>query len=266
MSRRPLPPHPKLSHTCADLASAQAVQVLSGVGVLWHLAFSLWRGPGAEAANRAATRTVLSARPGRVVLASSAAVYGAWPGNPCPLGEDREPRPNPECPYAAHKLEAERALAGALPTAVLRMCAVLGPNVDRRVGRTAEGYRLAVPAIRGADQRLQFLHEDEAAAALHLAGLAGWSGVCNVAPPDWLGAQDIARVAHGRVVALPRPVLFGLAEVARRLRLSPFGVDRAVLLAGPLALDPSLAAAELGWRARLGSAQVLGGFLTPGSS
>jgi len=266
VARRPLPPHPKLRHTLADLADPRAAHALGGVAVLWHLGFALWRGPGSAAANRAATRSVLAARPGRIVFASSAAVYGAWPGNPCPLDEEDDPRPNPECPYASQKLEAERALRSELPAAVLRICAVVGPHADPRVGRTADGYRLAVPAIRGAAQRLQFLHEDDAAAAMHLAGMSGFTGVCNVATPDWLGAEDIARLAASRVVSLPRTMLLGLAEAARRLRVSPFGADRAVLLSGPLALDPARAARELGWRASLGSAHVLRDFLArPGT-
>ena len=40
------------------------------------------------------------------------------------------------------------------------------------------------------------------------------------------------------------------------------GADRAVLLNGPLALDPSKAARDLGWKARTGSAQVLREFLS----
>lgn len=262
VARRPLPPHPKLRHTCADLASAEAVRALAGVEVLWHLAFSIWRGPGALGANRAATASVLAARPERVVLASSAAVYGAWPDNPCPLGEDRAPRPNAECPYAAQKLEVEHRFSdGGIPAAILRICAVLGPHIDPRVGRVTRGYRLVVPAIRGAEQRLQFLHEDDAAAALHLAGTAGFSGVCNICPPDWLDGRGIAAAAGSRVLSLPRPVLFRLAEISRRAGASPFGVDRAVMLSGPLALDPSLAQRELGWRAQQGSAEVLAGFL-----
>jgi nucleoside-diphosphate-sugar epimerase len=40
------------------------------------------------------------------------------------------------------------------------------------------------------------------------------------------------------------------------------GADRAILLNGPLALDPAKAARDLGWKARRDSAQVLGEFLT----
>jgi hypothetical protein len=39
------------------------------------------------------------------------------------------------------------------------------------------------------------------------------------------------------------------------------GADRAVLLNGPLALDPARAARDLGWKARQTSADVLREFL-----
>lgn len=267
VARRPLPAHaglrhPKVLHTVADLTDARAARALAGVDVLWHLAFALWRGPDTAAVNRALTGTVLAARPVRVVLASSAAVYGAWPDNPCPLREEHPPRPNPECPYASQKLEAERAFATEVPAVALRICAVLGPGVDPRVGRTADGYRFAVPAALRVPQRLQFLHEDDAAAALHLAGSSTVTGVCNVATADWMTAWDIAAVARSRVASLPRPLLLGVAETARRLRLSPFGADRAVLVTGPLALDPTLAARKLGWHAAGSSVDVLAGFLS----
>jgi nucleoside-diphosphate-sugar epimerase len=261
VARRRLPRHPKLRHTCADLGAPEAVRALAGVEVLWHLAFTLWRGAGGHEANRAGTRAVLAARPGRAVLASSAAVYGAWPENPCPLSEQHDPRPNAECPYAAQKLEAERVVLDRLPAAVLRLPAVLGPHADPRVARTTAAYRLAVPAVAGARQRLQFLGEEDAAAALHLAGTAGRTGVCNIAPDDWLDAAEIARIAHSRVVALPRWLLLGIAEGAYRMRAAPFGADRAVLVSGPLALDPARAGARLGWHATAGSADVLGAFL-----
>jgi UDP-glucose 4-epimerase len=211
--------------------------------------------------NRGITQAVLNARPGRIVLASSVAVYGAWPDNPCPLAESHPPRPNRECPYALQKLETERALLGGLSGAALRICAVLGPHVDPRVGHMTKGYRLAVPAVRGARQRLQFLHEDDAAAALHLAGTAQLGGVCNVAPDGWMDASDIARVAGSRVLSLPRSALLSMSEAARLLRAAPFGADRSVLLSGPLAADPALAAQALGWQSTRTSAQVLGDFL-----
>jgi hypothetical protein len=62
-------------------------------------------------------------------------------------------------------------------------------------------------------------------------------------------------------VRLPFGALVHGSEIARRLHLLDFGADRAVLLNGPMALDPTRAASEWGWKARQGSAEVLHQFL-----
>jgi nucleoside-diphosphate-sugar epimerase len=256
VARRPVAPHPKLVHTRADLGDPAARSALARVDVLWHLGFSLWRDGHSD--NLAGTANVLAAQPGRFVLASSAAVYGAWPDNALPLSEDAPARPNRQCRYAADKLECEwLCLRSGLPALVLRIGAVLGPHADPRVRRALLGYRQAVPAASGPNQALQFLHEDEVAAALHLGGKSDAVGLINVAPADWMGAAEVAEVAGSRVVRLPLPLLLAGSELAFRLRLLPFGADRAILLRGPLALDPQRALAAFGWKAAHSSADVL---------
>jgi nucleoside-diphosphate-sugar epimerase len=274
VARRPLPTGldgPRLTHVLADVASPEARAALEGVDVLYHLAAQVWpgRGPGARnamhRANVEGALNVLGARPAAAVLASSVSVYGAWPSNPVPMDEDHLPRPNPECPYAQHKWVAERIWAESEgPWAVARLCAVLGPHADLRVARSVRGYRRAVPAVRGAEQAVQWLDEEDAAGGLLAVGRALRAGVpaaqgrvFNLAPPDWLGAEDVARVAGGRVVRLPAPVLLRVAELARASGATPFGADRAVLLNGPLAAAPTRAAEVLGWRPERSSAQVL---------
>ena len=260
VARRPLPAHAKLVHTRAGLADTSAPRALEGVDVLLHLAFRMWRDGSANRLgpeNLVGTANVLAARPARVVFASSATVYGAWPDNPLPLTEDAEPRPNPEVPYAVQKLEAERLCAEAAPTACLRICAVMGPHADPRVRRSAAGYRLAVPAVSGVAQALQFLHEDDAAAALHAAARSAATGVFNVATADWMSELDISRVAGGRVMRLPLKVVLPASEVLARLRLLPFGADRSIFLNGPIALDPGRAAEAFGWRPTRTSPEVL---------
>jgi UDP-glucose 4-epimerase len=263
-------------HTRADLRERDARQALAGVDVLFHLGFQLWLGAGGAATmaatNLAGTANVLAARPDRVVLLSSAAVYGAWPDNACPLPESAPPRPNPECAYAGQKLAVERLCAGAAPTLSLRVAAVLGPDADPRVRRAVQGYRWAVPTMTGVTQAVQFIHQDDVvdaclAARRRIAGASPASSeVLNVAPSDWLDASGIATVTGGRVRSLPRPVLLGASRAARRIGLTPFGPDRSVLLAGPLALDPGVAAARLGWRASRSSAQALASmFARPGA-
>lgn len=264
VARRPLPANPKLVHTQANLCDPLARRALAGVDVLWHLAFQLWRsgrGDELDPVNLAGTDNILAAEPGRVVFASSAAVYGAWPDNPLPITEAHVPRPNREVRYALDKLEAERRCSDARPTVVLRLSAVLGPHADRRVRRSAQGYRLVVPAVHGVKQALQFLDENDAALALQRAGKATATGTFNVATDDWLSAQDTARLAGGRLLHFPLPTVLAASEAARRMRLLPFGADRAMFLNGPIALDPSAAARSFGWRPEHRSGEVLTRFL-----
>jgi nucleoside-diphosphate-sugar epimerase len=257
VARRPLAARPKLVHTEADLRSDAAREALAGVDVLFHLGFALWRRPDAGDVNWDGTRNVLAGGPARVVLASSAAVYGAWPDNPLPMTEDHWPRPNPQCRYAADKLRAERLCEASAPTLALRIGAVLGAHADPAVTRAVQGYRVGVPAFWGKTEALQFLAEEDAARALHVAGASAATGVLNVAPADWLNAAGVARVAGSRVVRLPGRLLLAGSEAAFRLHLAPFGADRAILVNGPLAVDPHRAAGVLGWTAIRSSAQVL---------
>jgi nucleoside-diphosphate-sugar epimerase len=246
-------------HTRADICAPDARRALEGVDVLWHLGAQVWRSRDGRqlAVNVDGTANIVGARPRHLVLASSAAVYGAHPDNPVPLTEDAPLRPNPACAYAWHKVEAERIAAAGAPTAVVRVSAVLGPHADKRVRQATRGYRILVPAVN-APQALQFLDEDDAATGLLVAGLAAVPGTWNLAPTDWLGPADIAAISGGRVVRLPLAAAVGAAEAGYRLGLLPFGADRACLLGGPLAVSPARAASDLGWRPSRRSSEVLG--------
>jgi UDP-glucose 4-epimerase len=278
VARRPLPAGAaagaatgRLVHTPADLRAPSARQALQGVDLLYHLGAQVWRGRSRAGqddmygANVEGTRNVVLAQPGALVFVSSAAVYGAWPDNPLPIDEAHQPRPNVECAYALQKLLAEQSVAAQVPRSVVaRLTAVLGAHADARVGRAVHGYRWAVPAIAGAAQALQWLDEDDAVDGLLAVGRAlittgrGVAGeVLNLAPSDWLEAKDLAVLAHSRVVELPRRLVICGAELGRDLGLAPFGADRAVLLAGPLALSAAKAARLLGWRAAKTSAAVM---------
>jgi UDP-glucose 4-epimerase len=267
VARRAMPEHRRLVHTRADLRSPEARRAVGGVDVLYHLGFRLWpvrrgRDP-MEATNVAGTANVVAGAR-RVVLASSAAVYGAWPTNPLPLRESDPARPNPQCRYAVHKLAAERLCEQAAPTVSLRISAVLGPRADPAILSAALAYRWVVPEILGAGLALQFLSEEDAVAALTRAGRSSCTGVMNVASEDWLDGRAIAAISGGRIVALPDPVLVGGSAVAHRLGLLPFGPDRSVLLRGPMALAVERARAELGWRPTASSTEVLAAALRLG--
>jgi nucleoside-diphosphate-sugar epimerase len=280
VARRPVslperPQHPdgtppaRLTHVLADLCDPGARRALEGADILYHLAAQVWqarRAGGREAmyaANVGGTLNVLRARPGAVVLASSAAVYGAWPDNPLPLEESHPASPNHECPYAQQKLLSEAVCAQEAGCwCVVRLAAVLGPHADARVARAVRGYRVAVPAARGVTQAVQWLDEADAVEGLLAAGrdllerrqTAGQ--VLNVAPADWLGAREAAVLAGSRVLEVPRRLLVAGADLGRGLGLTPFGADRAALILGPLALSVAKAGSLLGWQPSRTSAEV----------
>jgi nucleoside-diphosphate-sugar epimerase len=153
----------------------------------------------------------------------------------------------------------------------VRLAAVLGPHADARVARAVRGYRLAVPAVRGVRQAVQWLDEDDAVEGLRAVGRAlvapgrGVAGeVFNIATQDWLSASDAALVAGSRVATVPRRALMASSRLGKRMGVTPFGVDRAVLISGPLALSVTKAKLVLGWQPTRTSVQVLSDALDRG--
>ena len=193
-----------------DVAGSDLRPLFEGADVLVHLAGVHDAIPDEELmarVNVGGTRSVLeaaaSAGVSKVVLVSSAAVYGAWPNNPIPLTEDAPLRPNPGFPLGVHKAELERLLAEwslarpKVTTTVLRPAFVLGARADHAVARL---IRARVPlAVGGSTAPVQFVHEDDATEAIALAVEGDLPGVYNVAADGWL-TRDELRALVGRKV------------------------------------------------------------------
>ena len=193
-----------------DVAGSDLRPLFEGADVLVHLAGVHDAIPDEELmvrVNVVGTRRVLeaaaSAGVDKVVLVSSAAVYGAWPNNPIPLTEDAPLRPNPGFPLGVHKAELERLLAEwalarpSATTTVLRPAFVLGARADHAIARL---IRARVPlAVGGSVAPVQFVHEDDATEAIALAVERDLPGVYNVAAEGWL-SRDELRALLGRKV------------------------------------------------------------------
>jgi nucleoside-diphosphate-sugar epimerase len=140
----------------------------------------------------------------RLVVLSSAMVYGAWPDNPVPITEDIAPQPNPDFSFAVTKAEVER-LAGrwaeehpGTEVAVLRPTTALAEGAMSWVARALRAAAL-IDAGQG-DPAVQFLHLDDLASAVVLAARGGLVGVYNVAPDGSIDGET-CRDLSGR---LPR--------------------------------------------------------------
>jgi UDP-glucose 4-epimerase len=171
---------------------------------------------------------------GRVVFASSAAVYGNGPEMPKVEGLS----PTPESPYALTKLDGERYLRMLGPmwgfaTTAVRFFNVFGPRQN-----IATGYAAAVPnfcslAARGKEIRIygdgeqtrDFVYVEDLVSALHHLACTGvHSGIYNVGYGESLTINSLAKSiiemsgSSSKItydVERPGDVRHSLADVAR---------------------------------------------------
>lgn len=130
----------------------------------------------------------------------------------------------------------------------------LGPLIPVRLLRHGRLPALTVPA----GLRLQAVHSDDLADAYRLALLRRPRGAVNVAAPDVLRAQDLARiVGNDRLVEVPPGVVRAALALAYDTHLvvaDPGWLDMA--MGAPL-LDTTRATEELGWTPRRTAAEAL---------
>ncbi|WP_419924256.1 NAD-dependent epimerase/dehydratase family protein [Candidatus Poriferisocius sp.] len=192
---RPDPAIHGMDYVRGNVAELQLGALLADVDVLVHLASALEPWPDEDPASTSdgeVTRRLLQAAGsvgvGRVVLMSTAMVYGAWPDNPVPLTEASPLRPIPEFGFAVDKAEQERFAAQwgedhpAVDIVTLRPTASLAED---HVGWVARSLRAAAGLTGESEVPVQFLHLDDLAAAVELSVVGDLNGVYNVAPEGW---------------------------------------------------------------------------------
>jgi UDP-glucose 4-epimerase len=162
----------------------------------------------------------------RLVVLSSAYVYGALADNPCYLTEDAPLNVSRTYPEVRDLAEADTLCNAFLwrypqiKTAILRPVNTLGYYVHSAVGRY---LRLRyVPTLLGFDPMWQFIHEEDVTEAIALALVTDAHGCFNVVGPGAVPLTVAIRESGGVPVAVPET----LARVAMsglfRLGLSPF--------------------------------------------
>lgn len=191
-----------------DLVKEDLKPILEGADVVVHLA-SVFRpdrdGLDSSQADLTATRRLLEAAGAvgveKLILLSSAMVYGAWADNPVPISEAARLRPNPDFSFGVYKTEVERLAEEwrsehpGTRVVVLRPTTAIARSETSWVARTLR----AAAAINVGDEEppVQFLHLDDLASAVELAVLGELEGAYNVAPDGWVGSADV-RELDGR--------------------------------------------------------------------
>ncbi|GGL09689.1 NAD-dependent dehydratase [Planomonospora parontospora subsp. antibiotica] len=249
---------PDVTWRVIDVRDPLLANRISDIDVLVHLTadYGLDSDPGERRAhNLRAAQTVLTAsaaaRVRRVVLVTSAMVYGAAPDNPVPLPEDSPVAAESDTGVVGDHLEIEalarRSLRShpGLEVTVLRPAALVGPGIDSVVTRHFEAPRLLT--VKGCSPRWQFCHVDDLVSALELAALGMVSGVVAVGGEGWLEQEQVEEISGLRRLELPAGLTFGTAQRLHRLGITPAPATDLHHVVYPWVVDCA-ALREAGWK------------------
>ncbi|MDX6201483.1 MAG: hypothetical protein QOJ83_983 [Frankiales bacterium] len=248
---------PDATWRIADVRDPVLASKLSGIDALVHLALDL--GVDASAVERRAlnvrgTTVALTAAAAagvrRVVLTTSAMVYGSQVPHDGPLADDAEVLADPDESVLGDLVEMEAVAQRArrahpwLEISILRPAPLVGPGIDSVVTRHFEAPRLLV--LRGSAPLWQFCHVEDLVAALELAAIGPYLVSANVAGLGWLSQEDVERVSGLRRIELPASVAISTAERLHRIGITPAASSELSFLVHPLVVTTAALTAA-GW-------------------
>jgi len=202
----------------------------------------------------------------KLVVQSSISVYGASPRDPAKFTEDMSARAQPRTGFGKDSLEIEsyvRGLARRRPDVVvttLRLANLMGAGGDSHVTRYLS--LPVVPRAMGFDARLQFLHPNDAVAALLLATDRNVPGTFNVAAADIVTLSQALRKMGRPSVLVPQTAAPLAATLVRQARLMDFSTDQIDALTYGRAMDTSRFTAETGYVPQFSSIAALEEFVS----
>ncbi|MFC9971362.1 NAD-dependent epimerase/dehydratase family protein [Spirillospora sp. NPDC127200] len=203
----------------------------------------------------------------KLVVRSSAAVYGSSPMDPAVFTERDEPVEAPTSGYAKDAVEVEGYVRGLqrrrgdLTVSVLRFANFLGPGVDSPLTRYLR--MPVVPTVLGFDPRLQFVHEDDGVEVLRRMTAEDHPGCFNVAGDGVLLLSQALRRAGRPYVPVPAPSISTLGDLGRRLGgLSGFSPELQRWLTYGRVIDTTALVGELAWRPKYGSEAAFADFVS----
>jgi UDP-glucose 4-epimerase len=205
----------------------------------------------------------------RLVVKSSAAVYGSSSRDPAMFTEDMSAKRLPRSGYTKDVLEVEgyvRGFARRRPdvtVTLLRAAGTVGPTVTSPL---TQYFRLpVVPTVLGFDARLQLLHEADLLAALHHATLRGVHGTFNVAGDGLLVLSQALRRLRRPTVPVPSFALNAAGTVTRTGPLKGLEADLAGFLTFGRGLDTKRMYDVLGFSPAYTTAAALADFAGAGA-
>ena len=186
----------------------------------------------------------------KVVLVSSANVYGPRPDNPQFLTEDAPLLAAQRFPQMRDLVEIDHLVstflwrAQAVETVILRPVHIVGPvhNAPSNYLRIERP-----PTLLGFDPMVQLIHVQDVAEAIALALTPGRRGIYNLVGPGEIPLSAVLRELHREPIAIPHPVVKSVLSWAFRLGVSSFPVAELDFIRYVCMVDGRRAVAELGF-------------------
>ena len=190
----------------------------------------------------------------RLVVKSTAGVYGSSPRDPARYTEDMVGKQPPRSGWGKDSVEVEGYVRGFtrrrpdVDVVTLRLANIVGPGI--RTPLTDYFSLPLIPTSIGFDGRLQFVHEDDALEALRLATVGEASGVVNVAGDGVLYLSQAARIAGRPTLPVPPQLSGTVGRLFRRAGLTDFSREQTRFLSYGRGVDTARMRTVLGFEPR----------------
>lgn len=196
----------------------------------------------------------------KLVVKSTAGVYGAGARSPAVFAEDSPLIHTSSSGYAKDAVEMEGYVRGLMrrrpdiTVTMARFAQLLGPDVDTVLARY---FALPlVPTVLGYDARMQVLHPADALNVFEQAVLHDKPGVYNVAGDGALTLSQAIRRAGKVALPLPRGVVPSVGRVLRGAQVVDFSADQVRLLNHGRVVDTTRLKETFGYTPRWNSREA----------
>ncbi len=201
----------------------------------------------------------------RLVVKSSAGVYGSSPRDPAMFTEDTGAKVLPRSGWGKDSVEVEGYVRGFsrrrpdVKVSMLRLANIIGPGI--RTALTDYFSLPVIPTVAGFDARLQFVHEDDAVEAMRLATVGSMEGIVNVAGDGILLLSQAARMAGRPTAPIPPPLTGAAGTLFRRTGLVDFSREQMRFLSFGRVLDTTRMHRVLGLEPRYTTKEAFADFV-----
>jgi len=201
----------------------------------------------------------------RLVVKSTAGVYGSSPRDPAMFTEETGAKVLPHTGWGKDSVEVEGYVRGFsrrrpdVDVVQLRFANIIGPGI--RTALTDYLSLPVLPTVLGFDPRFQLLHEDDSLEALRLATIGDATGVVNVAGDGVLLLSQAARMMGRPTVPVPGATTGAVGQVLRRLGRVDFTGEQLRFLSYGRVVDTTRMRTVLGFEPRYTTREAFSDFV-----